>query len=97
MKIYSSPLCPDCTFAKGVLQTQKITDYELVEVTESMKNLREFIYFREANSRAFDPMRPKQAIGLPFFVLDDGRITFDVFDALGIDAGDLVGKTCDDC
>lgn len=82
MKMYGSPLCPDCVNAKAVMKANGINDgdYEFVEVTGSMAALREFIYFREENTKLFEPIRPYRAIGLPCFVLDDGTITFDVND-----------------
>ncbi len=82
MKMFYSKLCPDCTNALAAMAEHGITEdqYEAVAVTDSMKNLREFIYFREENTAAFEPIRPFRAIGLPCFILDDGKISFDVND-----------------
>ena len=84
MKVYGSPLCPDCVNADAILEAHGIhrEDYEYVDVTAAITNLREFIYFREANPAAFDPIRPNRAVGIPCFILDDGTITFDVNDVI---------------
>jgi glutaredoxin-related protein len=84
MKMYGSPLCPDCVKAKKVMEENGIKDgdYEFVNVTGSMAELREFIYFREANTEVFEPGRKHRAVGVPCFVLDDGTISFYVNDVI---------------
>ena len=84
IKYYGSSHCPECTEVQGILRDNGINmeDFEHVDITASMKNLREFIYFREANPAVFDPIKPRRQVGVPCFILEDGTITFDYRDVL---------------
>ena len=82
MKMYYSLLCPDCTKALAKMVNAGVKCEEMVNVTNSMKELREFIYFREEHTENWEPLRPNRSIGVPCFVLDDGTISFDVEDVL---------------
>ena len=81
---YTSSHCPECTEVHGILEEHGINkaDFEVVDITSSMKALREFIYFREANPAVFDPIKPRRQVGVPCFILEDGTITFNYRDVL---------------
>jgi len=51
-KVYGSMLCPDCVEAKEYFEKVNYK-YEFVNITESMKNLKEFLALRE-NRKEFD-------------------------------------------
>ena len=82
VKYYTSSHCPECTEVNGILEERGINkaDFEVVDITSSMKSLREFIYFREGNPAVFDPIKPRRQVGVPCFILEDGTITFNYND-----------------
>ena len=45
-KVYGSMLCPDCVEAKEYFEKVNYK-YEFVNITESMKNLKEFLALRD--------------------------------------------------
>lgn len=74
MKIYGTTLCPDCRDAFERLAKEQIS-YELVDIMESTKNLREFLHLRDQR-KEFDPVKAAGGIGIPCYVEDDGSIHF---------------------
>lgn len=80
MKMYGSLLCPDVLSAIEVLQSKKI-EYEFIDITTNLGNLKAFIKLRESNHR-FDEVRACDGIGIPCFENKDGEITFNVEDLL---------------
>lgn len=80
LKMYGTRLCPDCVEAEAALTAKKIP-FETVDITESTANLKAFLKLRDENP-LFDAVRAEGGIGVPCFVLDDGRLTLDVHEAL---------------
>ena len=76
MKYYGSPLCPDCVEATRIL-AERGTDYEWVEITASMKALKEFLALRDTREE-FAEVRAEGRVGIPCFLFEDGRIAFEV-------------------
>lgn len=76
MKYYGSPLCPDCVEATAVLQERGVA-YEWVEITASMPNLKEFLAMRDTREE-FAEVRKEGRVGIPCFLYEDGRISFEV-------------------
>ncbi|MCR5808235.1 MAG: glutaredoxin [Clostridiales bacterium] len=75
MTVYSSPLCPDCREAKANFDAHGIP-YRLVDVTSSMRDLKEFLKLRDG-SPVFDICRENGFIGIPAIVFEDGSVTLD--------------------
>ncbi len=75
LKVYGSDLCPDCVACKAALDASEVA-YDFVNVTESMRNLKEFLKIRDTDS-AFDDARKKGYVGIPALVSEDGSITLD--------------------
>lgn len=73
IKIYVMNTCPDCTDVKE--QVKGNDKYEVVDIGEHVRNLKEFLRLRDKNP-AFDVMKRVGSVGIPCFVLEDGTITF---------------------
>lgn len=81
MKVYGTPICVDCRNYRA-LQASRGFAAEYIDITESTANLREFLALRD-HDPIFDPVRARGGIGVPLFVHEDGRKTFDLDEALG--------------
>lgn len=75
--MYGAQICPDCVEAKEQLKDMKDIQLEYRNITESTTVLKEFLAFRD-KEEIFLPVKEGGKIGIPFFVLEDGRKTFDV-------------------
>lgn len=80
MKVYGAKICVDC---RNYLTIQKARGFEceFIEITEDTGKLREFLHLRDTDP-LFAPVREHSGIGIPCFVNDDGRKTFDINEAL---------------
>lgn len=72
IKIYGMESCPDCSYVEE--QVNGNADYEIIDIGSHVKNLKEFLVLRDSNA-AFSHARKSGAVGIPCFVLDDGRVT----------------------
>ena len=75
LKVYGSDLCPDCVACKTALDASGVA-YDFVNVTENMKNLKEFLKKRDSDP-VFDDARQKGYVGIPSLLLEDDSITLD--------------------
>ena len=75
LKIYTSPMCPDCRECKVNFDHHGIA-YEAVDINESLPNLKAFLRLRDG-SPVFDVCRERGSIGIPALVEDDGSVTLD--------------------
>ena len=75
LKIFGSDLCPDCVACKSALDANALT-YDFVNITASMRNLKEFLKLRDTNS-VFDDARAGGYVGIPALVREDGSVTTD--------------------
>lgn len=80
LTVYGSTLCPDCVEMERVFAEKKI-DYTYVKITESMANLKEFLKIRQ-DEDLFTEIRAVGRVGIPFFVFENGFMTFDLNEAL---------------
>lgn len=80
MKVYGSQICVDCRNYKAV-QKKRGFEAEFIEITENTGNLKEFLQMRDTDP-VFSPVKEHGGIGIPFFVNEDGRKTFDINEAL---------------
>ncbi len=71
-KVYGSMLCPDCVEAKEHFEKVNYK-YEFVNITESMKNLKEFLALRD-NRKEFEEIKKLGYIGIPAILTDDNKI-----------------------
>lgn len=75
MKFIGTKLCPDCIDAESVLKQASIP-FEYVDITKSAENLKMFITMRDQRAE-FDQMKKEGYVGIPCFLMEDGRILFD--------------------
>ena len=80
IRFYGSPHCPDCMEAKRQLTERGIT-FSFTDITGSMTALKEFLRLRDQEA-FFERVREKGLVGIPCFVLPDGRLSHDVRQAL---------------
>jgi uncharacterized protein YaiI (UPF0178 family)/glutaredoxin-related protein len=76
-KFYISSLCPDCPPAIELVK-EKNLDVETIDITASMKNLKEFLNHRD-NQEAFDVIVENNYVGIPC-LYKDGRYFFFDYD-----------------
>ena len=79
MKVYGTEICIDC---RNYLDIQKNRGFEaeFVDIIADTTTLKEFLAMRD-HEPIFEEVRKSGGIGIPFFVNDDGRKTFDVNEA----------------
>lgn len=75
MKFIGMRNCGDCIDAESVLK-QASVPFEYVDIAAEPENLREFILLRDSRPE-FDKIKANGYVGIPCFVMDDGRILFD--------------------
>ena len=64
IKIYGMSTCPDCTYVEK--QVEGNSNYEIIDIGEHVRNLKEFLKLRDSNP-AFDVMKRVGAVGIPCF------------------------------
>lgn len=79
MKVYGTEICIDCRNYKAI-QKKRGFGAEYVEITEDTGKLKEFLKIRDHDS-LYAPLRENGGIGVPLFVNEDGRKTFDIDEA----------------
>jgi glutaredoxin-related protein len=79
MKVYGTDICIDCRNYKAI-QASRGFEAEFVDITENTANLQEFLFIRD-NDSVFDAVKENGGIGIPLFVREDGKKTFDIDEA----------------
>ncbi|HHX69917.1 MAG: glutaredoxin domain-containing protein [Miniphocaeibacter sp.] len=77
--VFGSDKCPDCPPALEELDNKNI-DYEFINITESIPNLKRFLLIRD-NNPEFDKVKNNGSVGIPCFY-KDGNIFFNIEDIL---------------
>lgn len=95
MKItmYGAAICPDCVEAKVVLEKREDIQVDYKNITENTRTLKEFLAYRD-NDEVFADVISEGRIGIPFFILEDGTKTFDIYDYVGIEKPQQVKTVC---
>lgn len=77
MKItmYGAEICPDCVIAKEFLGKASDIELDYRNITKDTATLKEFLAYRD-HEAIFAPIKESGKIGIPFFILEDGRKTF---------------------
>ena len=73
LKIYGSMLCPDCVQCREDLDKAGV-EYDYLDFSESLKNLKEFLVLRD-NNAVFEDVRKDGRIGIPCLVNEDGNVS----------------------
>ena len=76
--LFFSDLCPDTPPFVAALAARNM-DYEAVNITASMKNLKRFLALRDSHT-AFDARKAQGAIGIPVLQLADDSLVFRIED-----------------
>lgn len=91
MKItmYGADICKGCVEAKAKLSNRKDHEITFINITESTTNLKKFLSYRD-KEEMFESKKEGGYIGIPFFVLEDGTKTFDVFEYIGEEGSETI-------
>lgn len=93
IKMYGAAICPDCVEAKAILEKHKDIELDYKNIIESTTMLKEFLSYRD-NDEMFVNVIKEGRIGIPFFILEDGTKTLDIFDYLDIEKPEKVVNSC---
>lgn len=95
MKItmYGAAICPNCVEAKAILEEHKDIELNYKNIIESTTMLKQFLSYRD-NDEMFANIIKEGKIGIPFFILEDGTKTLDIFDYLDIDKTKKIVNSC---
>lgn len=85
IKIYGLKTCPYCDYVKDQI-VGKEDEFEYIDIGTHVKYMSEFMHLRDTRSE-FDHSKEIGDIGIPAFVLEDGRITLDPADVGLIEYG----------
>lgn len=72
IKMYVMQTCPDCEYVEK--QVEGNPKFEIIDIGKHVRNLKEFIRLRETDA-AFDEAKAIGDLGIPCYVLEDGRVT----------------------
>ena len=78
IKIYGMITCPDCSYLLD--QISGLEDkYEYIEIGDHVLKMKEFLRIRDSkdNAEIFKDVKATGGVGIPCFVLEDGRISLD--------------------
>ena len=75
LKIYGSPLCPDCVKCKQELEAAGI-EFLYLDIGEKLLYLKQFLKIRDGNE-CFELVRQRGQIGIPCILREDGSVTFE--------------------
>ena len=81
--MYGADICINCREAKDIFAAHPEIQVEYKNITETTATLKEFLSYRDYE-KLFEPIKKAGKIGIPFFVLEDGRKTFDVMDIVEV-------------
>ena len=78
IKIYGMITSPDCSYLMDQISGRE-NEYEYIEIGEHVFKLKEFLRLRdsERNAEFFKDIKATGGVGIPCFVLENGRISLD--------------------
>lgn len=69
LKVFISSKCPDCPPAIENINRENL-NYELIDITNSMRELKEFLKLRDTNPY-FDSIKIKNNVGIPIVYIEE--------------------------
>lgn len=78
--LFFSDKCPDTSAFVDALQKHNI-DFQEINITDSMKNLKRFLALRDKDS-SFDNIKEKGNVGVPALLTEEGTVILSI-DSLG--------------
>ena len=94
IKIYGMPTCPYCDYVHEQIVGRK-DEFEYINIGEHIRNLSAFMRLRD-NDPVFDHCKEIGDVGVPAFVLEDGRVTIDPADVGLIEYGSTAACSIED-
>ena len=76
-ELFVSDKCPDChdILDDYKLNPEKYKDIEIINITDSMYNLKRFLIYRD-KYKDFEPIKENLKIGIPLLVDEDKTFKF---------------------
>ncbi|MCR5066864.1 MAG: hypothetical protein K6A14_02250 [Erysipelotrichaceae bacterium] len=75
IKIYGMPTCPYCDYIHEQIIGRE-DEFEYINIGENIRNMAAFTRLRDSDP-VFERMKQIGDVGIPAFVLEDGRVTLD--------------------
>lgn len=75
LRIYGTPLCPDCVKCYEELEAGNVP-FQYLNISENLLYMKEFLKIRDENE-LFVQIRREGKIGIPCILREDQSITFD--------------------
>lgn len=91
--MYGAPICDNCVQEKAILINRKDVELDYRNIIDSTAMLKEFLAYRDTEKMFADIIKANK-IGIPFYVLEDGTKTLDIFDYLHIEKPNYEGNSC---
>ena len=96
IQVYVMDTCPDCAQVK--VQLKDNPKYVITDIGAHVRNLKAFLRLRD-NHPAFDAIKAGGSIGITCFVMEDGRVVFDLDEVITDDKAEggscsIDGKGC---
>lgn len=80
IRMIGNHICKDCVAACAQIEREHLP-IEFHDMEKSLDYVKEFLAVREGNPELFEECRKENQIGIPVFVLDDGKVTLDCDEA----------------
>lgn len=75
--MYGSRICSDCVWAEKELLKRKEIELEYRQITQDVRTMKSFLSYRD-HEKIFEPIKELGQIGIPFFILEDGRKSLEI-------------------
>ena len=75
--VYVMESCADCAHVKEQLKGNP--HFNIVDIGQHVRSLKSFLHLRDSHTE-FTTIKARGAIGIPCFVQEDGKITFELDD-----------------
>ena len=94
--VYVMESCADCAHVKEQLKGNP--HFNIVDIGQHVRSLKSFLHLRDTRTE-FTTIKARGAIGIPCFVQEDGKITFELNDihmeeTSGSTASSIDGTAC---
>ena len=91
--MYGTEICPDCVEAKAKLDICTDVRLDYRDITKSTATLKEFLSHRD-HDEIFARIKNDGKIGIPFFILEDGTKTLDIYEFLEMEKPVMTANAC---
>ena len=81
IRLIGNRACPDCRDAYTIIEKEGLP-VEIHEMADDLAVIKEFLALREGNPDVFEECVKAGSIGIPAYILSDGKITLDTEEAM---------------